>query len=316
MVFQRMKIPSELTPSERKGQTWSEVGLMDVGSVSRFRQLLEEKGWQAGQQDAAGHTLSGALVWKVLWMRKQMRSAEPMTSWLRQLRVVLEKEAASLSPVERWWATALKQTPFVRYSAWHGPYNAAMRQLSSMADPEELRSAPATLVDVLEKTQGFLPLEEWAFQEPLGALWKHVEALAFRPWEGDRKELVEVLSVLSHPATSPLVQAHPSQVWDWNWWVKGGQELWAAVLAEEAAWVALENTGVGSSAGVAERRVHDQRLLKTLGAALEIGAVELQELEKLLPSSQFLPRLKSCWERWQWDRTWESAPQVPRGPRL
>ena len=315
MVFQPMKIPSELKPSERRGQTWSEVGLLDVGSMARFRQLLEEKGWQAGRRDAKGQTLSGALIWKVLLMRKQVRSADPMTSWLRQLRAVLETEAPLLSMEERWWAKALKETSFVRYAAWHAPFRSVCGHLRH----EDLKSVscetPALLRSVLESTSSLMPQQEWAFQEPLAHLWRQIQRISWHPFPESREEVKDVLALLAMPGVDRLSQTSPSEPWEWTDWAQGKADRWRMVLEGELGWQALRNTGVGSSFGTPARNKHDGLVLQQLVAIMG-SSVEHQELEKLLAKPEFLPRLKACWQRSQWEGTWETTPQVPRGPRF
>lgn len=304
-----MDIPNKLTLSGQ--QTWQEAGLLNGKKVKEFHWDLEQVGWRPGMTDAHGQTLSGALMWTCLLELKRQRSPFPMTQWLRQARDCLAKEAELLTKEERWWGYIFRDTLFGRYADWRPAHQKACAHLSVALKDRFASKDPATLEGILEHTSRLLPFEQWENYKPVAKLRDDIMVRCYMDFPTDQAEQCKMVSLLAHPGTKCLLEIRPTDRWEWDGWVRQDPERWKDLMGQERLWEAMANTGVGLGP---DR--DDRALLASLSRALVMPADQVQELEKLLPSEQFLPQLKAACQQLHWGATWEPSPQVARFPRF
>lgn len=304
-----MAIPTKLTLSGK--QTWQEAGLLNGKKANMFHLDLEKVGWQPGMTDARGQTLSGALMWTCLMELRWQKSPQPMTQWLRQTRDCLAKEADLLTKEERWWAYVFRDTIFGRYVDWRPAHQKACAHLNMALKERFASKDPVTLEGILENASRLLPFDQWENCKPVAKIRDDIMVRCYMDFPTDQVEQAEVVSMLAHPGAKCLLKIQPTDRWDWGRWVGQDPERWKDLMGQERLWEAMSNTGVGLGP---DR--YDRSMLASLSKALVMPADQVQELEKLLPSDQFLPRLKATCQQVHWGTTWEPSPQVTRSPRF
>ena len=284
------------------GKDWLTHFLREGENVTQFKQRLKRMGWEPGQMDTHGSTLTGALLWKALVMRSARKQKNALGHVLRALAWVSPREASFLPMVDLWWAAVFCDTAFVRYPERGASYSKAKTALQGREATKKNGDEVNVLSRVLDQALSRRPLEEWGWEYPEKALWGRVRNLSL---EFLGEESIEpILTLLCHPVVAHLAQSAPSGLWEWSWWMREDPQAWEQVLKNPKAWEALERTRVGSQMGRAERLRENARILSGIGKGLKLRPDKQQELEKLCTALTFLQGLKIFWTQHHLANTW------------
>lgn len=310
-----MTLETDIVPETRIGQAsvgkdWLTHFLREGENVTQFKQRLKRMGWEPGQVDTHGSTLTGALVWKALVMRSARKQKNALGHVLKALAWVSPREASLLPMVDLWWAAVFCDTAFVRYPEWGASYSKAKAALQGREATKKNGDEVNVLIRVLDQALSRRPLEEWGWEYPEEALWGRVRNLSLEFW--GEESIEPVLTLLCHPVVAHLAQSAPSGLWEWSWWMREAHQAWEKVLKHPRAWEAMEGTGVGTKRGSAERLRENARVLAGIGKGLKLEPQRQQELEKLCKATTFLEGMRVFWMQHHFGNAWKEAVAFPK----